>query len=104
MDFIYFLMLIAIVLLLMHRRLENLIFNAEPVRLGNKKLTEAEKIVLAIGDSLSNSNGIDQYQQLKPQLEKAKAYYQKVQKESIRERFQYRKPEASAEFNPRSFR
>ncbi|WDD99865.1 hypothetical protein [Thalassomonas actiniarum] len=104
MDFIYLLMFIAIALLLMHRRLENLIFNAGPVRDGNKKLTEAEKIVLAIGDSLSNSNGIDQYQQLKPQLEKAKTYYQKVQKESIRERFQYGKSEPSAEFNPRSFR
>jgi len=104
MDFIYFLLFIAIVLLLTHRRLENLVFNSGSVRDGNKKLTEAEKIVLAIGDSLSNSNGIDQYQQLKPQLEKAKAYYQKVQKESIRERFQYHQPEVSADFNPRSFR
>lgn len=104
MDFIYLLMFIAIVLLLAHRKLENLVFNSEPTRLGNKKLTETEKIVLAIGDSLSNSNGIDQYQQLKPQLEKAKAFYQRAQKESIRERFQYQKPEATAEFNPRSFR
>ncbi|WDE06200.1 hypothetical protein SG34_004520 [Thalassomonas viridans] len=104
MDFIYFLMFIAIVLLLSHKRLENMIFNSSPVRDSNKNLTEAEKIILAIGDSLSNSNGIDQYQQLKPQLEKAKAYYQKAQKESIRERFQYRAPDVSTEFNPRSFR
>ena len=104
MDFIYLLMFIAIALLLAHKRLEKLIFKSVPANVNSQKLSEAEKIVLAIGDSLTNSNGIAQYQQLKPQLEQAKAYYQKVQKEEIRERYQYRKPVEDTSFNPRSFR
>lgn len=104
MDFIYYLILIASVLLLSHRRLEVFVFNYERNSHRSTYKSESDRIVMTIGDILTNSSGIAQYQQLKPQLEQAKAYYQKAHNESIRMRYQYREPVVETSYNPQLFR
>lgn len=74
MSFVYFLLLIAVLLLANVARIEKAIANYR-----NKKNTvhysHADKLLMDIGNTLINKNGIEQYEELKPKLEQAKRYY-----------------------------
>ncbi len=74
MSFVYFLLIIAVILLANVFRIEKAIANYR-----NKKNTvdysHADKLLMDIGNTLINKNGIEQYQELKPKLEQAKRYY-----------------------------
>lgn len=74
MLFVYYFLAFAIVLIIFHKFIEDNVFGNENnnEESGN---THAHRLIVDIGDTLINKEGIEQYKELKPKLEQVKRYY-----------------------------
>lgn len=76
MPFVYYVLVIAIILLASLRSIERFLYKkAEEQRKTKEIGTHAHSLVMDIGNILENSRGIDQIEKLKPKLEQVKKYH-----------------------------
>jgi hypothetical protein len=84
MDFVYYLLSFSVILFVSYKKLENLISQYDLV----KKSTEhghehSHNLVMDLGDTLINKEGIEQYEALKPKLEQVKRYYLNASNQNV---------------------
>ena len=76
MDFAIFLLIVAVLLLTNINRLELISSQYELIKKTTSvNYSHAHNLVIDLGDTLINTEGLQQYKELKPRLEQAKRYY-----------------------------
>ncbi len=84
MDFVYFILIIAALLLTNLKKLEQVSKDYELIkRTTTVNYNHAHNLVVDIGDTLINTEGVQQYHDLKPKLDQAKRYYLNNQNQKI---------------------
>jgi hypothetical protein len=84
MAFIYCTLIIAVLLLANIRRIERIFLKHDNTNKNTSvNYNHAHNLVIDIGNTLLNTEGVQQYKELKPKLEQVKIYYVNANNQSI---------------------